>query len=33
MFVVGAAFIVWGLKTQEYEPALTSARADGKPAS
>jgi phosphatidylglycerol:prolipoprotein diacylglycerol transferase len=29
MFVVGAAFIARGLRTQEYEPALTRAAADG----
>ena len=32
MFVIGAAFIAWGVKTQEYEPALTRTPPDGKPA-
>jgi hypothetical protein len=31
MFLVGAAFFAWAFKTREYEPALTSASADGKP--
>jgi phosphatidylglycerol:prolipoprotein diacylglycerol transferase len=31
MFLIGAAFLIWAFKTQEYEPALTRPPADGKP--
>jgi phosphatidylglycerol:prolipoprotein diacylglycerol transferase len=31
MFVIGACFIVWGFKTEQYEPALTRDEQSGNP--
>jgi phosphatidylglycerol---prolipoprotein diacylglyceryl transferase len=31
MFVIGACFIAWGIKTQQYEPALTREARTGNP--
>jgi len=31
MFVIGACFVVWGFKTQQYEPALTRGAPAGNP--
>jgi phosphatidylglycerol:prolipoprotein diacylglycerol transferase len=31
MFIVGACFIAWGIKTQQYEPALIRGEKTSKP--